>query len=64
MYYGMIKKICSLYYGTNSKRFLCDTVHIRSQAVHCTLGKRYLKYMITHNSPHPRKVIHVESLLL
>jgi hypothetical protein len=34
----------------------------KNQAVYRTLGKGYLKYMITHNSPHPRKVIHVESL--
>jgi hypothetical protein len=59
MYYGTIKKICSLYYGTNSKRFLRTTVQIRNQAVYRTLGKGYLKYMITHNSPHPRKGIHV-----
>jgi hypothetical protein len=62
MYYGTIKKICSLYYGKNSKRFLCTAVQIRKQAVYRTLGKGYLKYTITHNSPQPRKVIHVQSL--
>jgi hypothetical protein len=62
MYYGTIKKICSLYCGTNIKRLLCTTVQIRNQVAYRTLGKGYLKYMITHNSPQPMKVIHVESL--
>jgi hypothetical protein len=46
MYYGTIKKICSLYYGMNSKRLLYTTVQIRNQAVYRTLGKGYLKRMI------------------
>jgi hypothetical protein len=46
MYYGTNKKICSWYYGTNSKRFLCTTVQIRNPAEYRTLGKGYLEYMI------------------
>jgi hypothetical protein len=40
-----------MYYGTNKKP---------GEIMYARYG--VLKYMITHNSPQPRKVIHVESL--
>jgi hypothetical protein len=46
---GIIEMI--MYYGTNKK--LGETLYAQYEV---------LKYMITHNSPQPRKVIHLESL--
>jgi hypothetical protein len=61
-----------MYYGTNNKRYACNTVQTIETRMYYSTNKkpveipyaRYevLKYMITHNSPQPRKVIHVESL--
>jgi hypothetical protein len=63
-----------MYYGTNKKRCSCTTVQIIEMLMYYSTYKktgeipyaRYgvLKYMITHNSPQPRKVSHVESLYL